>query len=563
MTLEDQRLEASEKRTENWHRWGPYLSERQWGTVREDYSPGGENTWGYLSHDQARSRAFRWGEDGLLGICDRQCRLCFSVALWNGNDPILKERLFGVTGPEGNHGEDVKELYYYDDSTPTHSWMRATYKYPQCEYPYAELVEENSKRGLQDPEFEIEDTKAFDDNCYFDVVATYAKATPDDILIDVTITNCGPKKASIHVLPQFFFRNTWTWQCTDEGCTARPSARDLGGVIETNHETLGKFFVACESIAPDPADDSRWVFCDNETNSKLHPDMPSEGEYYKDAFHRLIVDSEEAAINPKKYGTKFAAYHQWELAAGESRSIRLRMAASKQSWTDNSKNAAEKMHALAFNESFGATIEARKQEADDFYASRIDAGLSEERKAIMRQSYAGLLWTKQFYHYVVDTWLKGDPNGMPIADGRNDGRNSSWRHLFNREVVSMPDKWEYPWYAAWDLAFHMVPVAQIDIEFAKSQMLLFLREWYMHPSGQIPAYEWNLSDVNPPVHAWGVWQVYKATGPPEKRDKVFLARCFQKLLLNFTWWINRKDPNGRNIFAGGFLGLDNIGVFDR
>lgn len=561
-SAEDQRLLKSQRREENWQRWGPYLSERQWGTVREDYSEGGDATWSYFPHDHARSRAYRWGEDGLLGICDRECRLCFSIGLWNGRDPILKERLFGVTGPEGNHGEDVKECYYYLDSTPTHSYMRALYKYPQSRYPYEDLVEVSRNRDRTESEYELVDTMAFHESRYFDVMAEYAKATPNDLLVRFTITNRAQQAAVLHVLPQLFFRNTWTWKCTDEGCTTRPLMRWRNGVVQTFHETLDRFWLTCD--AEGAAEGWNWLFTDNETNSDRHPDLPSESDFYKDAFHRYVVVGDTTAVNPAQRGTKCAAYQLMMLPAGESRVIRLRLTHADESIiVDRSEGKPERFRSVAFDESFEKCFEDRIAEANQYYAQRIPESQTDQRRVIMRQAYAGLLWTKQFYHYSVRTWLDGDPNGIPASPSRKEGRNSDWRHLFNRDVISMPDKWEYPWYAAWDLAFHMVPMANLDTHFAKEQMILFLREWYMHPSGQIPAYEWHLGDVNPPVHAWGVWQVYKATGPPRNRDKEFLARAFQKLLINFTWWVNRKDPRGKNIFAGGFLGLDNIGVFDR
>jgi hypothetical protein len=561
MTPEDLRLIHTAKREQNWQRWGPYLSERQWGTVREDYSEGGDATWSYFPHDQARSRAYRWGEDGLLGICDRECRLCFSVGLWNGRDPIIKERLFGVTGPEGNHGEDVKECYYYLDSTPTHSYMKALYKYPQSRYPYEELVEVSRIRDRNEPEYEITDTLAFDESRYFDVMAEYAKANPNDLLIRLTITNRGPQSAVLHLIPQLFFRNTWTWQCTDEGCTTRPSMRLKDNVVQTFHESLDEFWFTCDAAG---SDGWTWLFTDNETNTKRYPNLPSESDYFKDAINDYVVLGDTRAVNPNQRGTKCGVYGLIMIPAGETRQIRLRLTHAKSPLvTDEAKNDPSTFAETAFADSFESTFENRIAEADEFYADRIPHSLPPERQATMRQAYAGLLWTKQFYHYSVSTWLDGDPNGVPTSEARKEGRNSDWRNLFNRDIISMPDKWEYPWYAAWDLAFHMVPMAGLDTHFAKEQMLLFLREWYMHPSGQIPAYEWHLGDVNPPVHAWGVWQVYKATGPPRQRDKVFLARAFQKLLINFTWWVNRKDPRGKNIFAGGFLGLDNIGVFDR
>ena len=563
MSAEQTRLLQSEQRQQNWQRWGPYLSERQWGTVREDYSDGrGDATWSYFPHDHARSRAYRWGEDGLLGICDRQCRLCFSVGLWNGRDAILKERLFGVTGPEGNHGEDVKECYYYLDSTPTHTYMQALYKYPQSRYPYSELVEISRLRDRTEPEYELTDTPAFDQSRYFDVMAEYAKESPDDLLIRLTITNHGPTAAVLHLLPQLFFRNTWTWHSTDEACTVRPTMRANGKIVETFHESLGQFWFACDAMAS--PESWQWLFTDNETNANRHPGLPSESEYFKDGINDYVVLGETKSVNPEQRGTKCAAYGLLMLQSGQGRQVRLRLTnVSESIIAQRCGGKPEAFFTAAFDDSFDQCFEDRIQEADEFYATKISPDLSADRRMIMRQAYAGLLWTKQFYYYSVNAWLDGDPNSIAADASRKTGRNSDWRHLFNRDVISMPDKWEYPWYAAWDLAFHMVPMANLDTHFAKEQMILFLREWYMHPSGQIPAYEWQLGDVNPPVHAWGVWQVYKATGPPQKRDKVFLARAFQKLLINFTWWVNRKDPRGKNMFAGGFLGLDNIGVFDR
>lgn len=564
-TAEERRLQLSERREQNWHRWGPYLSERQWGTVREDYSSGGggDNPWSYFTHDDARSRAYRWGEDGLLGICDRQCRLCFGLALWNGRDPILKERLFGLTGPEGNHGEDVKELYYYLDSTPTHSYMRGLYKYPQARFPYEKLTEINRHRDRNEPEYELLDTGVFDESRYFDVFVEYAKAAPDDILIKVTVHNRGPQSAVLHLLPQLWFRNRWVWHSTDELCTTRPSLRLSDGVVICRHDTLGNYLFTSDNTQDG---EWSWLFTDNETNQERHPGLPSESNFYKDAFHEFVVGGNTRAVNPAKRGTKVAAYGLMVIPSGGSQTMRLRLTqieALPASARDETGNPViEKFREHAFDD-FEAIFEKRIREADEFYASRIDEAHSPERRQIMRQAYAGLLWTKQFYHYVVSTWLNGDP-AWPTQDAaRKHGRNSDWKHLFNRDIISMPDKWEYPWYAAWDSAFHMVPFAHLDLHFAKEQLILFLREWYMHPNGQIPAYEWQLSDVNPPVHAWSVWQVYKMSGPVRQRDKTFLARCFQKLTVNFTWWVNRKDPQGRNIFAGGFLGLDNIGVFDR
>jgi hypothetical protein len=542
---ESRRLAEDARRERNWKRWGPYLSERQWGTVREDYSEDGES-WIYFPHEHARSRAYRWGEDGLLGITDRQARLCFALALWNGRDPILKERLFGLTGPQGNHGEDVKECYFYLDSTPTHSYMRALYKYTQAEYPYERLVEENRRRGTEEPEYELEDAGVFDEGRYFDIFVEYAKGAPDDILIRVTVANRGPEPARLHLLPTLWFRNSWSWGCRHEGCGEEPELRaDTDGTVVARHPRLISF-----RWAAGPGPDGRpprLLFTDNETNSERVFGTPGERPYFKDAFHDLVVDGKEDAVNPERCGTKAAAHYILDLQPGEEQVVELRLCPAGE-WPDP-----------AFGAEFRSVFEARKAEADAFFSSIRPAGLDESEERVWRQGYAGLLWTKQFYHYVVADWLDGDIGQPPPPEARKRGRNHEWRHLYNRDVISMPDKWEYPWYAAWDTAFHMIPFAQLDPEFAKAQLSLFLREWYMHPNGQIPAYEFNFSDVNPPVHAWAAWRVYKMTG----RDRVFLARVFQKLLMNFTWWVNRKDPDGRNVFAGGFLGLDNIGVFDR
>ncbi len=571
-SAEDRRLTLSELREENWQRWGPYLSERQWGTVREDYSDHGDS-WNYFPHDHARSRAYRWGEDGLLGWCDRECRLCVALALWNGRDPILKERLFGLNGPEGNHGEDVKECYYYVDSTPTHSYVRGLYKYPQARFPYEELAEQNRMRDRQETEFELADTGVFEGDRYFDCEIEYAKAGPNDCLFRFTITNRGPQAAILHVLPQVWFRNTWTWECTDEGCTARPRLWLDGNVLRGQHESLGHVAVVAEP--PAGASSTEWIFTDNETNPTRHPGIPAGTSFFKDAFHEYVIRGTTNAVNDKQVGTKAAAYSLLVIPAGEQRQVRLRMRSTDQPKraTDSRKSSKPMVAALmqdvpsidqgVFGDAFDAIIDQRRQEADQFYALRIPPTLSKEKANVMRQAYAGLLWSKQFYYYSVDTWLKGDPAGPTPPENRKHIRNGDWKHLFNRDILAMPDKWEYPWYAAWDSAFHMVPMAHLDTHFAKEQLILFLREWYMHPNGQIPAYEWKLSDVNPPVHAWACWQVYKMTGPPKQRDTLFLSRVFQKLLLNFTWWVNRKDPRGRHVFTGGFLGLDNIGIFDR
>jgi hypothetical protein len=546
---ESERLAEDTRRTRNWKRWGPYLAERQWGTVREDYSEYGD-CWSYLPHDHARSRAYRWGEDGLLGITDRQGRLCFALALWNGRDPILKERLFGLTGPEGNHGEDVKELYYYLDSTPTHSYLKALYKYPQAEYPYESLVRVNRERGKGDPEFELLDTGVFDGNRYFDVFAEYAKADTDDILVRITVANRGPETATLHLLPTLWFRNTWSWGREGEGYWPKPTLRRTGPArIEAEHQSLGRYLLEAEPVAGAAAPEL--LFTDNETNAARLFGAANPQPYVKDAFHRLVVGGEAEAVKPDGIGTKAAVHYVLTIAAGEERVVQLRLR--------EHRPAADP----AFGAAFDRVFEARIREADEFYAERIPSAATEDEHRVMRQGYAGLLMTKQFFHYVVAHWLEGDPAQPAPPPSRRAGRNNEWPHIYNRDVISMPDKWEYPWYAAWDLAFHMIPFARIDPDFAKEQLLLFLREWYMHPNGQIPAYEFAFGDVNPPVHAWAVWRVYKMTGLRGKRDRLFLERAFQKLLLNFTWWVNRKDPEGRNLFAGGFLGMDNVGVFDR
>jgi hypothetical protein len=552
MTAEAARLEEDHARTGNWKRFGPYLSERQWGTVREDYSADG-SAWDYLPHDHARSRAYRWGEDGLLGFCDRQARLCFGLALWNGADPILKERLFGLTGPEGNHGEDVKEQYFYLDSTPTHSYAKALYKYPQRAYPYTWLVDENRRRGKHEPEFELADTGVFDDGRYFDVFAEYAKASPEDLCIAITVANRGPVAAPLTLLPTLWFRNTWSWGRTGEGYQTydeRPSlrARDAG-TIEVQHPSLGHYLLSVEGA-------EALLFTENETNQERLFGAPNPTPYVKDAFHDYVIAGRTDRVNPEQTGTKAAALYRLTVPAGGEVRVRLRLTA-----------IAEHRGAGAFDETgaagFEATVAARRAEADDFYAHKTGPLSADERLAV-RQAYAGLLWSKQFYHYDVRAWLEGDPSQPTPPDSRRQGRNQEWMHLYNRDVLSMPDKWEYPWFAAWDLAFHMIPFARIDHHFAKEQLLLLTREWYMHPNGQLAAYEFAFGDVNPPVHAWAAWRVYKiAVDHHGHRDRTFLARIFQKLLLNFTWWVNRKDEGGKNLFSGGFLGLDNIGVFDR
>jgi len=548
-SAEDLRLAQDDTREVNWKRWGPYLSERQWGTVREDYSADGA-AWDYFPHDHARSRAYRWGEDGLLGVSDRQCRLCFAFALWNGRDPILKERLFGLTGPQGNHGEDVKECYYYLDSTPTHSFLRALYKYPQAEFPYERLVDENAKRGKLNPEFELADTGVFDEDRYFDVYVEYAKADADDLLVRVEIFNRGPETARLDLLPTLWFRNTWAWGREGEEHGPKPKiVRSGERAVRAQHDTLDSyelfFDAASDGVAP------KLLFTDNESNApRLWKTKPTGGRY-KDAFHERVIAGREDAVDPSEVGTKTAGWYSFEIPAGGRVELKVRLRSDKSAQTE------------PFGAEFDSTFERRRAEADEFYATRIPAVATHDEQLAMRQAYAGLLWSKQFYHYVVPDWLEGDPTQPPPPPQRFEGRNHEWLHIYNRDVLSMPDKWEYPWFAAWDLAFHMLPFAKIDISFAKHQLGLFLREWYMHPNGQIPAYEWALGDVNPPVHAWACWRVYKKSGPSGKRDRRWLASCFQKLLLNFTWWVNRKDSHGRHVFAGGFLGLDNIGVFDR
>ena len=545
---ETQRLAEDARREKNWKRWGPYLSERQWATVREDYSDTGE-VWSYFPHDHARSRVYRWGEDGLLGWCDRECRLCFAVALWNGRDPILKERLFGLTGPEGNHGEDVKEEYFYLDSTPTHSYARALYKYPQAEFPYAQLVEENGRRGKGDAEFELADCGVFEGSRYFDVQAEYAKGGPDDTLIQLTVTNRGPEAAPVHVLPTLWFRNTWRWGCTHEGCSLKPRLERAGrGRLRAEHETLGTFHLACDGGAEWDGD---FLFTDNETNAQRLWGFGNLSRWTKDAFHDAVIARKKDAVNPAGYGTKAAAHVTRTLGPGESMTIRLRL------WGD-----AEAVRE-PLGPAFCAVLAERKAEAGAFYALHLPGSLKPREAEVARQAWAGLMWSKQFYHLVVNDWLDGDPNEPPPPAARKQGRNAEWRHLYARDVLLMPDSWEYPWFAAWDTAFHVVAAAKIDPQLAKDQLLLLLREWYMSPGGQIPAYEFAFGDVNPPVHAWACWRVYKMTGARGGRDLAFLARAFHKLLINFTWWVNRKDPEGRNLFAGGFLGLDNIGVFDR
>ena len=535
MSAERTRLEESARRDKHWKRWGPYLAERSWGNPREDYSADG-SAWEYFSHDQSRSRAYRWTEDGLAGICDNHQRLCFALALWNGQDPILKERLFGLSGPEGNHGEDVKEYYFYLDSTPTHSYMKYLYKYPQAAYPYAALVQTNAGRGRHNPEFELIDTGIFEDNRYFDVFVEYAKADVNDILIRITAVNRGPDAAPLHILPTLWFRNTWAW-CQDAN---QPALAKIGdSTIGIQEESLGTLQFSFEG-------NPTLLFTNNETNSARLFHAANSPRFAKDAFHDYVIHGRKDAVNPENTGTKACGLYELSLQPGESKEIRLRLHAGGETIPLD----------------FDATFNARIAEANDFYS--FAPHLSDDGRNVQRQAFAGLLWSKQFYHFVVETWLKGDPTMPPPPPDRAGGRNKSWFHLYNDDVLSIPDKWEYPWYAAWDLAFHMIPFALVDPDFAKDQLKLFLREWYMAPSGKLPAYEWEFNDANPPVHAWSCWRVFKIDrnlrGVP---DYQFLEATFHKLLMNFTWWVNRKDSQGNNIFEGGFLGLDNIGVFDR
>ena len=543
-TPEHQRLNKDVKREEDWRRWGPYLSERQWGTVREDYSASGD-AWNHFPHEHARSRAYRWGEDGILGISDRRCRLCFALALWNGQDPILKERLFGVTNPEGNHGEDAKEQWYYLDSTPTHSYMRGLYKYPQRSFPYDALLEHNAGLSKDEPEFELHDTQAFHENRYFDVFVEYAKASPEDILIKITIENRYAEPAPITVLPKLWFRNTWSWGDVHGATATKPSLRAVDSqTIWAEHETLGSFVFRTQQEGP-------LLFTENETNTEALYGVPTASGFAKDGFHRAIIQNDAGAVR-LDHGTKAAANYRFVIEGGSKTILRLRLTKSQ-----------EDRGPLSAFSSFDEIVNKRREEADVFYTSQIPQTLSEDQRLVVRQAYAGLLWSKQFYHFVVPSWITGDPAQPSPPSGRGSVRNGDWNHFHANDILSMPDKWEYPWFAAWDLAFHMIPMAKIDPDFAKGQLELLLREWFMHPSGQIPAYEWNFNDVNPPVHAWACLRVYQISGSTVRRDLDFLERCFQKLLINFTWWVNRKDADGNHIFSGGFLGLDNIGLFDR
>ncbi len=553
MTIEHERLESSNSENAPWKKWGPYLSERQWGTVREDYSEGG-NAWDYFSHDQARSRAYRWGEDGLAGISDDQQRLCFALALWNGKDPILKERLFGLTNSESNHGEDVKEYYFYLDSTPTHSYMKYLYKYPQAEFPYADLVETSRKRNRNEFEYELIDTKVFDEDRYFDVFVEYAKKSPEDILIQITVHNRGPEAADLHVLPTLWFRNQWSWH----GAANRPSLQRMSGtishsVIKALEPELGERYLYCAGEAP-------LLFTENETNTQRIFGVANRTPFVKDGINNCVVLGQTSAVNPDQQGTKAAAHYRVTIAAGKSEVIQLRLSdiAPAEMLRSNGRPGT------SVGSDFDEVLQARRREADEFYQVLTPASLTEDQAKVMRQALAGMLWSKQFYHYDVDKWLE-ERGSDPFKSSRKQApRNEHWHHMYNGDVISMPDKWEYPWYAAWDLAFHVLAITLVDPDFGKEQLKLMLRERYMHPNGQIPAYEWNFGDVNPPVHAWSTIFTYRLEkGIKGKGDQEWLKNCFQKLLLNFTWWVNRKDRSGRNVFEGGFLGLDNIGVFDR
>jgi hypothetical protein len=545
---ERQRLQEADEQGIPWRRWGPYLSERQWGTVREDYSSGGD-AWSSFTHDQARSRAYRWGEDGIAGVSDDRQRLCFALAMWNGRDPMLKERLFGLTNAEGNHGEDVKEYYFYLDSTPTHSYMRYLYKYPQDAFPYDDLVATNRARDRKDLEYELLDTGVFDGDRYFDVFVEYAKAGPEDLLVQVTVHNRGPEAATLHLLPTLWFRHTWSWA----GGEARPRLAEAPGapamaVVAAEHEALGRRWLSCDRRVP-------LLFTDNETNDERVFGSPNEAPYVKDGIDRYVVHGEAGAVNPAGTGTKAAAHYMLTIGAGASAVVRLRLSDAEPS------PAGDGVRAL-WGPEFEDVLARRRAEADAFYAAVTPPGLSEDERRVVRQAAAGMLWSKQYYHLDVERWLvEHGRDPLAVDPGV---RNSGWFHMVSEDVLSMPDKWEYPWFAAWDLAFHAIPLALVDIGFAKQQLDMLLRRLYLHPNGQIPAYEWNFGDVNPPVHAWAVLFVYELEKQLRGRaDRAFLENAFQKLMKNFTWWLNRKDRDGRNVFQGGFLGLDNIGVFDR
>ncbi len=545
-TAEGNRLTEARDKGTPWRKWGPYLSERQWGTVREDYSRDG-NAWDYFTHDQARSRAYRWGEDGIAGISDDRQRLCFAIALWNGRDPILKERMFGLTNSEGNHGEDVKEYYFYLDSTPTHSYMKYLYKYPQAAYPYDQIVKANREAGRHALEYELVDTGVFDDQRYFDVFVEYAKASPEDLLVEITVWNRGPDPATLQVLPTLWFRNTWSWGTGGARPVLHRTQAGAATLVSAEHADLGQRFLLCET-------GTALLFTENETNNERLFGTPNRTPYAKDAIHRCIVDGQRDAVNPAETGTKVSAHHVGTVAPGQSWTIRLRL-------TDVAPTASDLKGGLSSD--FDAAMSLRRKEADEFYGDIIPRVLDADRALVMRQALAGMLWTKQFYNYDVDKWLE-EHGADPFSPVRRAPRNGGWHHMYNADVISMPDKWEYPWYAAWDLAFHVIALTLVDEDFGKGQLDLMLQGQYLHPNGQLPAYEWNFGDVNPPVHAWStiftyrLQEIHRGSG-----DVEWLERSFQKLLLNFTWWVNRKDRSGSNVFEGGFLGLDNIGVFDR
>lgn len=553
MTAEHVRLVEARERAIPWKKWGPYLSERQWGTVREDYSEGGD-AWNYFSHDQARSRAYRWGEDGLAGISDDKQRLCFAVALWNGKDSILKERLFGLTNSEANHGEDVKEYYFYLDSTPTHSYMKYLYKYPQAAYPYGDLIENNRRRGRQEFEYELIDTGVFDEDRYFDIFVEYAKESPEDLLIQISVHNRGPEPAEVHVLPTLWFRNEWSWSAgTNRPVLQQVEGTSAYGAIAANHPKLGDRYLYCEGTMP-------LLFTENETNTQRIFGVPNRTPHVKDSINSYLVQGQQDAVNPERKGTKASPHYRLTISPGGCQVVRLRL--TNVSPADLGKTNGRQ--GGPFGSHFEEVLQSRKKEADEFYAAVTPPSLGADAANVMRQALAGMLWSKQFYHYNVDKWLEERGSDPFKPKRRAAPRNDSWHHMYNADVISMPDKWEYPWYAAWDLAFHVLALTQVDPDFGKGQLDLMLREHYLHPNGQIPAYEWNFGDVNPPVHAWSTIFTYRLDkGRQGEGDLDWLENCFQKLLLNFTWWVNRKDRTGRNVFEGGFLGLDNIGVFDR
>ncbi len=553
MTPEQIRLDETRQQKSPWKKWGPYLSERQWGTVREDYSEGGD-AWSYFSHDQARSRAYRWGEDGLAGISDDKQRLCFAMALWNGKDAILKERLFGLTNSESNHGEDVKEYYFYLDSTPTHSYMKYLYKYPQAAFPYGDLVETSSRRGRHEFEYELLDTGVFNEDRYFDVFVEYAKESAEDVLIQITVHNRGPETAELHVLPTLWFRNQWSWHASSDRPTlVQTDKTQERSIVEAVHPKLGRRYLYCEG-------DAALLFTENETNTQRIFGVANRTPYVKDSINDYVVAGQTAAVNPEQKGTKVAAHYRLSVNPGQCQVLRLRLSDVAPGDLGQGNGAG----ASPFGGHFEDVLETRRREADEFYAAVIPPSMTADQANVMRQALAGMLWSKQFYHYDVDKWLE-ERGSDPFKPTRKAApRNDQWHHMYNGDVISMPDKWEYPWYAAWDLAFHVLALTLVDPDFGKEQLRLMLRERYLHPNGQIPAYEWNFGDVNPPVHAWSTIFTYRLeqamTG---QGDKQWLKSSFQKLLLNFTWWVNRKDRSGRNVFEGGFLGLDNIGVFDR